>query len=217
MAKVTAPLLSIGARGTLGKTVTFAAWKGVNYVRQRVIPANPQSTEQTSTRSAFTEASNSWKTAPADFTEVWNSFSTGRPLTGRNAYMGAYTENLRGKTDLEDWVTSPGARSGSTIGSLSGSAGSSSGEIDATYNAPDVPTGWTLDAIRFVTAKDQDPADLWEADIEVDDDTTANGTYTLSGLDASTSYAVSAYAVWTRPDGKKAYGASRTVLATSAA
>lgn len=46
MAKVTGPLFSIGARGKLGKAIVYSAWKGINVVREYLIPSNPQSTNQ---------------------------------------------------------------------------------------------------------------------------------------------------------------------------
>jgi len=46
MAKVTGPLMSFSASGKLASSIVFAAWKGVSYVRQYVIPANPQSSDQ---------------------------------------------------------------------------------------------------------------------------------------------------------------------------
>lgn len=46
MAKVTGPLQSFSASGKIANSIVFAAWKGVNYVRQYVIPANPQSEAQ---------------------------------------------------------------------------------------------------------------------------------------------------------------------------
>lgn len=46
MAKVTGPLMSMSASGKIADAIVFGAWKGVNYVRQYVIPANPQSTGQ---------------------------------------------------------------------------------------------------------------------------------------------------------------------------
>lgn len=46
MAKVTGPLQSFSASGKLANSIVFAAWKGVAYVRQYVIPANPQSSGQ---------------------------------------------------------------------------------------------------------------------------------------------------------------------------
>lgn len=46
MAKVTGPLQSFSASGQIAKSIVFGAWKGVNYVRKYVIPANPQSSGQ---------------------------------------------------------------------------------------------------------------------------------------------------------------------------
>lgn len=46
MAKVTGPLFSMSAAGQVGKAIVFAAWKGVAYVRQYVIPGNPEDPDQ---------------------------------------------------------------------------------------------------------------------------------------------------------------------------
>jgi len=46
MAKVTGPLMSLTGSGQVGKTIVFSRWKGQAYVRQLVIPANPQSADQ---------------------------------------------------------------------------------------------------------------------------------------------------------------------------
>lgn len=53
MAKVTGPLMSMSASGTVGKVATFSIWKGIAYVRQRVIPKNPKSVAQKAARSAL--------------------------------------------------------------------------------------------------------------------------------------------------------------------
>jgi len=50
MAKVTGPLMSLDASGSVGKTITFSKWKGRNYVRQLTIPANPRTAGQLVTR-----------------------------------------------------------------------------------------------------------------------------------------------------------------------
>ena len=46
MAKVTGPLFSLDASGSYGGAMVFAKWKGRAYVRQLVIPANPQTLAQ---------------------------------------------------------------------------------------------------------------------------------------------------------------------------
>ncbi len=52
MARVTGPLFSVEASGSYGGVVTFAKWKGRQYVRQLVIPANPHSAGQETARNA---------------------------------------------------------------------------------------------------------------------------------------------------------------------
>jgi len=46
MAKLKAPLMSLGASGALGKALVFFGWKGLDVVREYVIPANPKTTAQ---------------------------------------------------------------------------------------------------------------------------------------------------------------------------
>jgi hypothetical protein len=63
MAKVTGPLLSLDASGTVASTMTFSRWKGINYVRQRVIPTYKRTTEQAAVRDIVKDASVAWKTS----------------------------------------------------------------------------------------------------------------------------------------------------------
>ena len=53
MARVTGPLMSMEASGTIGKTLTFANWVGRQYVRRWTRPANPQTASQMGQRNAF--------------------------------------------------------------------------------------------------------------------------------------------------------------------
>ncbi len=46
MAKVTGPLMSMDARGAIGKAIVFIGWKGIKDCRMWLKPANPQSTGQ---------------------------------------------------------------------------------------------------------------------------------------------------------------------------
>jgi hypothetical protein len=56
MAKVTSPLMSLDASGSIAGALTFSKWKGRNYVRQLVIPANPRTTGQQTSREALGSA-----------------------------------------------------------------------------------------------------------------------------------------------------------------
>lgn len=63
MAIVDSPLLSLGAKKTIGKTLTFLRVKGQNIVRQRVIPANPKTAAQQAQRALLAKAVAEWHSA----------------------------------------------------------------------------------------------------------------------------------------------------------
>ena len=50
MAKLKAPLLSLGASGAIGKTIVYANWKGLDIAREWVRPTNPNTTPQQTQR-----------------------------------------------------------------------------------------------------------------------------------------------------------------------
>lgn len=56
MAKLKGPLFSLGASGQIGKALVFFPWKGLDVVRQHVVPSNPQTTLQTTQRGYLTNA-----------------------------------------------------------------------------------------------------------------------------------------------------------------
>lgn len=56
MAKVKAPLFGLGARGQLGKALVYFPWKGIDCVREYVIPTNPRATLQVAQRNKLTAA-----------------------------------------------------------------------------------------------------------------------------------------------------------------
>jgi len=50
VAKLKAPLMSLGASGAIGEALVYFPWKGLNVVREYVIPANPRTSGQTTQR-----------------------------------------------------------------------------------------------------------------------------------------------------------------------
>lgn len=56
MAKLKAPLFSLGARGALGKALVYFPWKGIDCVREYVIPTNPRTAGQVTQRGYLTDA-----------------------------------------------------------------------------------------------------------------------------------------------------------------
>ncbi|MBA7591681.1 hypothetical protein ES708_33841 [subsurface metagenome] len=68
MAKLKGPLFSLGASQQLGKTLVYFAWKGLNVVREYVVPANPKTALQQAQRAHLTAAVAGIHTAQADAT-----------------------------------------------------------------------------------------------------------------------------------------------------
>lgn len=56
MAKLRAPLFSFGASGQIGDALVYFNWKGLNVVRQKVIPTNPNTSLQQTQRGYITAA-----------------------------------------------------------------------------------------------------------------------------------------------------------------
>jgi len=56
VAKLKAPLFSLGASGQIGKALVYFNWKGLNVVREHVVPANPRTSGQTTQRGYLTAA-----------------------------------------------------------------------------------------------------------------------------------------------------------------
>lgn len=56
MAKLKAPLFSLGASGSIAKTLVYFSWKGINAVREHVVPTNPKTGPQQAQRAYMTAA-----------------------------------------------------------------------------------------------------------------------------------------------------------------
>ena len=81
--------MSLDASGTVAGTITFSKWKGRNYVRQRVIPANPQTAAQTGVRSSFAGAVDLWKKNQITLRGAFESQAEARGVSTFNAFTGA--------------------------------------------------------------------------------------------------------------------------------
>jgi hypothetical protein len=90
MARLTGPLLSLDASGSIWDTVVYSKWKGLNYARLSVTPYNPKSDYQTGIRNTITlgvlyftkgdyvaAAQKTW----------WNTYAEGTNMSGINRFM----------------------------------------------------------------------------------------------------------------------------------
>jgi len=212
MGKTTAPLLSFGASGQVAKTVVYSKWKGRAYARRHVVPANPQTSEQSLTRDAFTFLSAVWKVAPALFTAPWTLYAKGKVLTDRNALVKFNLPVLRGETDLANFVFSPGALGG--LPPTAAVATPGAGQLSVAVTEPTVlPTDWTIASAIVAVIADQDPQTGLLYEVSAGEDVSSPYTVVITGLDAVL-YRVGAWLKWTRPDGSTAYSPSISTSGT---
>jgi len=87
MVKVLGPMMSFEASGTIGNIATFSKWKGRPYVRQRVIPANPKSVLQVSTRAMMKFLSQAWAGVGATPKGSWDELAAASQISAFNAYI----------------------------------------------------------------------------------------------------------------------------------
>lgn len=208
MAKVTAPLLAMGASGTIGKTLTFSKWRGIAYGRQRVVPANPQSTNQTIIRATFALLREMWKLSPSKLVEAWDAFASGRPFTGMNKFVGENVRVLKYEPDMANFIGSPGAKGGlPPDGVVLASPGA--GALTATFSVPDIPVGWAIVEAVSVAFIDQAPNGIFSGVITEAFDASSPYVPTFAGLEAG-DYIVSSWLKWEKPNGQFAYSVGLT-------
>lgn len=94
MAKITAPFFGLKASGSLGKALVYATWKGIDYVRRYVIPANPKSALQQAQRGYLHSGVDKWHAlnlTELDYTS-WNRWARYRmkPMSGFNSFVQSF-------------------------------------------------------------------------------------------------------------------------------
>lgn len=88
-------MFSLTASGTIGDVITYSNWKGLHYVRSRVIPANPQTAPQTSIRNTLTAGVSTYRDdvqVPATSRSSWDFYASGTGMSGFNRYIKKFIE-----------------------------------------------------------------------------------------------------------------------------
>lgn len=213
MAKTTAPALSFGASGQIASTMVYSRWKGRQYVRRHVVPSNPQTSEQSLTRNAFTWLQSVYKVAPSIVTDVWDAYAKGLVMTGRNGFTKQNLPTLRPASDIVGMVMSPGALGGLPPASLTPTGGV--GTMSLAVVAPSVlPQGWTIYSAQGAIIRSQDPQSGVLFNIQAGEDLTSAYAIAFSSLGAH-AWECFAWLKWTRPDGQFAYSPSLHATASS--
>lgn len=103
MALVRTPLLSFGATGKLARTLVYFPWKGLDVVREYVVPTNPNTAAQQTQRTLFTAMVAAWRNYFTDATmrTAWNLAASvsKKAQSGFNAAMHGMLKIASGDAD----------------------------------------------------------------------------------------------------------------------
>ena len=90
MARLIGAMLSLHASGTIAKTLTASTWKGIQYGRVRVKPANHKTVAQVAFRGVFADAVVAYQDLTAPEMLAWYNLVAGQGLSGFNKFVAAY-------------------------------------------------------------------------------------------------------------------------------
>ena len=109
MAKVKGPLLSLDASGQVAGAMVFSHWKGINYVRQLVIPTYSNSFKQQAIRGLISDATKAWKAgSTVGSVTIDASYKAAFDLAVKGTAMSGFNLFLRNSVSINyDATTSP--------------------------------------------------------------------------------------------------------------
>jgi len=118
MGKVRTPLLSFGASGKLANTLVYFSWKGLDVVREYVIPSNPKTAAQTTQRNLFSAMVASWRNYFTDsgMRADWNRSASASHTaqSGFNSAMSAMIKICSGDPDAS-FASASAPAAGNTV------------------------------------------------------------------------------------------------------
>lgn len=98
MARVSGPLFSMSASGTVGKAITFGIWKGRPWCRVWFKPENPKTAKQVNVRLAMKLLVAEWQGEIEAYQLAWDAYAAPFAMSGFNKYvsrgMAAYIVQL---------------------------------------------------------------------------------------------------------------------------
>ena len=209
MAKITGPLLSMSARGQIGKAMVTSKWRGIAYARQYVQPANPRTIAQQANRTRFALLREMFKIAPAVVRAPWDAFTQGRPFLPVNKFVGENNLLLNANPTFEAAIMSPGARGGLPPVAVVAANGVADGDITVTVTPPDVlPEGWNITAVHAAAILEQDPTGIFSGPFVAGSDAAAPYEVALGGFALADNLVAYGWIEYEKPNGQAAYSVS---------
>jgi hypothetical protein len=203
MAKVTGPLFSLRARASIGKTLTYSSWRGIQYVRTDVIPANPNTSDQRDRRAVFSYLNGVWLRSGTNLRQPWTLQASGQPYTDRNHFVGVNAKEEFNQGNLDGFIFSPGNGAPPPVSCAAVDGGAN---VNFTVVPGDPPLGWSLINVWAAILLDADPTADPATPIVANSD--ASDPYTPSIPAANGTYHFAAWNQMTDPAGVTRYSIS---------
>jgi len=202
MARLTAPLLSLGASGSIAKSLVYSRWKGIPYVRVHVVPTNPKSTKQQEVRGIFSTLAEMWKRMPQLARDPWQNDVLGLPLTARNRHVQQNVKTLIDETTLDLLVMS--VAQGQAIPPITETFTPGVGLITIAGATDTPPVGYTLTSMVGAVCKDGDPSPVFVTATLAGEDEETPYSIEITGLD-TVAYQCALWCKWTRTSDSKIF------------
>ena len=173
--KITYSPLVASCSGTTANAVA-ATWKGINYIRQHVIPANPNTAAQQLVRNALTRCVTLWRSLHANIKSWLNTYGVDYRMSGFNVFMQKCRTLEQAGSALKPVPDNPYCPAPASFAGAAGGAG----EITVTWT-DNSPAAYSLffGFVRLVGTN------VFLKENQVDADL---GTMTFTGLDAGEDY-----------------------------
>jgi hypothetical protein len=172
--------------------VTASSWKGVGYLRKRVVPKNPKTVAQVAVRAALTACTALYQGLPSLLKTFLNLLGTERMLSGFNVFTKA---NAAGERTNHYGVIVPSNTHVSNILGLTAAAGAAAGQIAVGWTA----AGWTTSCTPVIMVRKTNGSagflTPWQVATQSGSPNMTAGTVTITGLTAGASYAVCLMAI----------------------
>jgi hypothetical protein len=182
MAKVTGPLMSLTASGTVGKTLTFSNWNGRAYVRNHVIPNNPKSALQVGVRAMFGFLAAAWAAISANDKASYDEAANAQQISAFNEFMQNNMNLWKNNEAPSQNTADAKAHTGTTISAHTYTGGEN--HVDISLTLTTASNQWGVAIFRDTAEITAQSYSKCIAVIPVNGETSL--TYVDSGLEAGT-------------------------------
>lgn len=147
MARISLSPLVVDIRNKVADMV-FSKWRGINYVRSRVVPSNPNTQAQQDVRNSLARCVDMYQGLQATIKAAWSYVASGKSYSGYNAMC---SEN-RAKEEAATEITASPTTDVSSIATLVATTGAGASAIQIVFTPATVPAGKKLQVFARKTS-----------------------------------------------------------------